>query len=194
MINLVSFCSADGGDGVKIAIDRGGERTTLTVSAEDFLSLGIVKGTVTEEDFFEIERADAIYRAYRALVRMLSYGQCSKKRLYEKLRSRSFSHAAALAAVKKADGRGYIDENRQIESYLRELVCKKFYGRRKILPYLLARGYSGDRINALLDEKYSDSDFAMAKEQFLEKKFGTSTPKTAAEAAEMKKALYKQGF
>lgn len=194
MINLVSFCSTDGGDGVKIAIESDGERITLTVSAEDFLSLGIVKGTVPEEVFSDIERADAVYGAYRAAIRMLSYGQCSKKRIYEKLRSRSFSHAAALAAVQKADGRGYIDEEGQIESYLRCLVWKKFYGRRKILPYLLAKGYSADKIKAALNENYTDSDFAMAKEQFLLKKFGASTPKTSEQAAEMKKTLYKQGY
>lgn len=194
MISLVSFSYVDGGEGIKIACDRYGEKYSITISADDFLALGIVKGDVTDYEFIEIERAALYYKAYRSALRMLQSAQCSEKRLYEKLRAKSFSHEASLFASKKAAAGGYIDEEAQIESYLRVLVEKKYCGRRKILPYLLARGYSAAKIHAALDEKYDDSDFARAKKQFLMKKFGKTAPSSPDEAAEMKKELYKQGF
>lgn len=194
MISLVSFSYTDGGDGVKISAVRESEKCMLTISAEDFLSLGIVKGEVSDYDFLEIERAALYYRAYRTAIRILLSGQCSKKRLYDKLRARSFSHEASLFASQKALDGGYIDEKWQIESYLKELVGKKLYGRRKILPYLLARGYSAAKINEALDENYSESDFARVKAAFLQKKFGRIKPETHEEAEEFRKALYKQGF
>ncbi|MBR5539137.1 MAG: RecX family transcriptional regulator [Clostridia bacterium] len=194
MISLVSFTYTDGGDGVRIYAVRGDEKCTLTVCAEDFLELGIVKGDISDHDFLEIERAALYYKAYRTALRILSFGQCSEKRLYEKLRGRSFSHEASLFAAKKAAKGGYVDEKRQIESYVRTLVEKKLCGRRKILPYLLSRGYSADKINEVLDENYSDSDFKRTKKEFLLKTFGKCSPESREEAEEMKKALYKQGF
>ncbi len=193
MISLVSFISADGGDAIKIVAEREGEKRTLTVSADEFLSLGLVKGEVCEYDFIEIERAALYYRAYRTALRMLESGQCSKNRLYSKLRSRSFSHEAAQRAVDRVSDAGYIDEEGQLESYLRILIEKKHCGRRKIVPYLLTRGYSSSKINAALSA-YDEGDFARAKSEFLLKKFGKTAPSSADEAAEMKKALYKQGF
>ena len=63
-----------------------------------------------------------------------------------------------------------------------------------MLPALLAKGYSGERISAILDEKYTDSDFKKFRREFLVKTFGKTSPETHEEATEMKKALYKQGY
>lgn len=194
MISLVSFRSADAGDGIKIIADCDGEKVYLTVSADDFLSLSPVKGECDEALFEEIEAASANYSAYRSAIRILSRGQCSKKAIYDKLRRRSFSHSASLFAVEKAFSAGYINEKWQIENYLRTLICKKFCGRRKAVPFLLAKGYKSADINAVLEENFSEKDFSEAKKQFLLKKFGKTSAENAAEYTEMKKALYKQGF
>ena len=194
MISLVSFSSAHGGEGVKVFADIDGVKCSYLISADDFISLGLVKGEIDVSLLDEIEKSDGCYAAYRAAVRILSSGECSAKMLYQKLRKRDFSHGSAEFASKKLLDGGYIDEERQIESYLLQLVTKKFYGRRKIIPYLLARGYSAGKINAVLDEKYTDRDFSAAKKAFLEKKFGKSRPSTREEAAEMKKELYKRGY
>ena len=58
MINIVSILSHDGGDGIKIIYEtESGEKNNTVISADDFLSFGIVKGLVTEEEFKEIELA-----------------------------------------------------------------------------------------------------------------------------------------
>lgn len=194
MISLVSVRACDGGDGIRLLFDIDGEKKSLTVSADDFLAIGVTKGEVDDGVFDEICGADMNYGAVRAAIRILSAGQCSKKKLYEKLRRRGFTHLCAKNASDFAAGHGYIDENWQIENYLKTLVKVKHVGRRKVVPMLLAKGYSGDKISAILDETYTDEDFKAAKREFLMKKYGKTKPETAEEAEEMKKSLYKQGF
>lgn len=171
-----------------------GEREKLTVSVEDYTEYKLQKGEISEEMLFELRAAASRYGAKRAALRILAVGQCSRKKLQEKLLRRGFRADDARAAADFAADGGYIDENWQIESYLRELVEKRYIGRRKVVPMLLSKGYSGDKIRAVLDEKYTDADFAAYKKAFLTKKFGKTAPDTREEAEEMKKALYKQGF
>jgi len=186
--------SADNGEGVKITIDNCGVKNTLTVSADDFLSSGIKKGDISEGDFEYLAEADKRYGARRAAIRIIAAGQCSAQKLYEKLRRRGFPHECAKNASDYVKENGYIDEEWQIESYLGDLLEKRYIGRRKFTAMLLAKGYSADKIAAVTDAKYSDEDFALFRRKFLEKTFGKTKPESREEALEMKKALYKQGY
>ena len=191
---VLRCAAADKGEGVRITIDIDGVKNTLTVSADDFLESGIKKGDISEGDFEYLTEADKRYAARRAALRIISAGQCSAKKLYDKLRMRGFPHECAKNASDFVKESGYIDEEWQIESYLKELIEKRYIGRKKLVPMLLAKGYSADKINAVIDRKYSDRDFTLFKRKFLEKKFGKITPTTRDEALEMKKSLYKQGY
>ena len=194
MITLLALAAADGGEGVRLTVETDGETERLTVSVEDHFALALQKGTLAEEQYAEIVAAAEKYAARRAALRMLSAGQCSCARLYQKLRARGIPGAAARDAAEFASAHGYIDERAQIESYVKQMVERKYMGRRKILPMLLAKGYKADEICAVLDAEYTDRDFARAKQEFLQKKFGKTVPATLEEAQEMKKALYKQGY
>ena len=185
----------DGGEGITLTVlSADGDKEKLTVSVEDYTAYKLQKGEISEELLFELRAAASVYGAKRAALRILSAGQCSRKKLYEKLLRRGFGASDARAAADFAAEGGYIDETWQIESYLRELVEKRYIGRRKVVPILLAKGYSGERIREVLDEKYTAADFARYKNAFLMKKFGKPTPETREEAEEIKKALYKQGY
>ncbi len=190
---ILRCCACDAGDGVKLTIENDGVKNTYTVSAEFYLENGIKKGDFCDI-LDEVTEEDKHYAARRTAIRILNAGQCSAHRLYEKLRMRGFPHECAKNATDFAATSGYIDEDWQIENYLKTLVEKKYYGKRKVLPTLLAKGYSGDKISAILDEKYSDSDFKKFRAEFLMKSFGKTVPETREEVAEMKKALYKQGY
>ena len=194
MIRIVSIRTCDSGDGVKIIADIDGVKNTYTVAAEFFLESGIEKGYISEDVIYDLEEQGKLYDARRAAIRILASGQCSAKKLYEKLCRRGFSHKCAKNASDFALEKGYIDEEWQLASYLKILVEKKYVGRRKILPMLLAKGYSGDKILSVLDENYTDEDFKAARHAFLEKKFGKTKAESREEAEEMKKALYKQGY
>ena len=178
---------------MKVTVYFDGVKNTYTVSAEFYLENGIKKGDFCDI-YDELVAEDRLYSARRTAIRILSAGQCSSHRLYEKLKMRGFPHECAKNATDFVAAEGYIDEDWQIENYLKTLVEKKYYGRRKLIPTLLAKGYSGERICAILNEKYTDSDFNKFRTEFLEKTFGKISPETHEEAAEMKKALYKQGY
>ena len=194
MINILRISPCDGGDGIKVTVDSDGVKNTYTVSAEFYLEKRIEKGDMSEDILYDIVEEDKLYAARRAAVRILAAGQCSAHKLYEKLRKRGFPHECAKNATDVVAAAVYIDEDWQIENYLKTLVEKKYFGRRKVLPTHLAKGYRGERISAILDEKYTDSDFKKFRAEFLVKTFGKTVPETAKEAAEMKKALYKQGY
>lgn len=192
---IQSLAAVDGGEGITLTVlSADGDKEKLTVSVEDYAAYKLQKGEISETLLYALRTAASVYGAKRAALRILAAGQCSKKKLYEKLLRRGFRACDARAAADFAAHGGYIDEEWQIESYLGELVEKRYIGRRKVVPMLLAKGYGGDNIRKVLDEKYTDADFAKYKNAFLMKKFGKPTPETREEAEEMKKALYKQGF
>ena len=194
MIEIISIKPCDGGDGFKVVCMDDGVKNTYAVSADFLLENGISKGCI-DDDFHEVLIfEDKSYAAKRAAIRMITSSQCSANRLYTKLRSRGFPHECAKNATDFIKEKGYIDEDWQIENYLRILVEKKYFGRRKVLPMLLAKGYEGMKISASLDRMYSDEDFKKLRAEFLFWKFGKTKPETSAEALEMKKALYKQGY
>lgn len=194
MIEVRAITAADGGEAVRITLLADGNEECYTVSAADHFLLGLRKGEIAGEDYLEVTVAADRYAAVRAALRSLAAGQCSARRLYTKLLAKHIRAADAQYAVRFVRGKGYLDEKKQIESYLRDMIGRKHMGRNKAVPALLAKGYAAADIRAVLEETYTEGDFAEAKAAFLLAKFGKTAPETADEAAEMKKALYKQGF
>lgn len=195
---VLRMAATDGGDGVTVTLSAAdgtdAETVRLTVSAADYAALDLRRGGISEEVFDALTAADARYRAVRAALRLLAAGPCNRKKLYEKLRARSFSSADAEYASLYAAENGYIDEKWQIESYLRDLFGRRHYGARKIVAALAAKGYAASDVRAVLAETYTEEDFSAAKAAFLTEKFGKTAPASREEALAMRAALYKQGF
>ena len=116
------------------------------------------------------------------------------QKLYEKLRRRGFPHECAKDAADFVSEKAYIDEDWQIESYLKTLVEKKHFGKRKVVANLISKGYASGKITQIIDQNYGDEYFREAKRNFLLETFQKEKPETQKEAEEMKKALYKQGY
>ncbi len=193
---VTRLTSADGGDGVRLTLAdfQDGEGHTLTISADDFLAMRIVRGAMDADTLAAVTEAAGRYAALRAAIRMLGAGQCSRRRLYEKLRARRITDADATFAVDTVYAKGYIDEDWQLRSYIRTLTAQKQYGPRKLYAALAAKGYRGDDIRRAMDENFGAEEIRAARRVFLEKKFGKTVPETRDEAAAMRQALYKQGF
>ena len=189
---VTRMASVDGGDGVRLTFADfpDGEGRTLTVSADDFLALRLARGGMDADTLAAVTAAAGL----RAAVRMLGAGQCSRRRLYEKLRARRIPDADAAFAVETAYAAGYIDEDWQLKSYIRTLTAQRQYGPRKLYAALAAKGYRGDDIRRAMDESFGEEEIRAARRAFLEKKFGKTAPATRDEAAAMRQALYKQGF
>ena len=193
---VTRLTSADGGDGVRLTLAdlADGEGRTLTVSADDFLAMHIARGAMDADTLAAVTAAAGRYAALRAAIRMLSAGQCSRRKLYEKLRARRIPDADAAFAVETAYANGYIDEDWQLKSYIRTLTAQKQYGPRRLYAALAAKGYRGDDIRRAMEENFGAEEIRAARRAFLEKKFGKTAPETREEAAAMRQALYKQGF
>lgn len=194
MIEVVSLTAADGGDAIRIKLHIDGEEECHTLSAADHFLIGVRKGEIDGEVYLEITTAADRYAAVRAALRSLAAGQCSAQRLYCKLLAKRIRAEHAKYAVRFVRDKGYLDEKGQILSHLRTMILRKHMGRGKVMPMLLAKGYRTADIAAVLEENFTEQDLAEAKAAFLEAKFGKTAPATPAEATEMKKALYKQGF
>lgn len=177
-----------------LAAPANGEGDCLVLSTDDFLSLGVACGPIDAARLAELTAAAGRYTALCAAYRMLAAGQCSRRRLYEKLRARRISDADARFAVEQADEKGYIDEVWQLRSYVRTLTAQRQFGPRKLYAALLAKGYRAEEIRRAIDENYGEDAVRATKRAFLEKKFGKTAPQTREEAQAMRAALYKQGF
>lgn len=193
---VTRLTSADGGDGVRLTLADflDGEGHTLTISADDFLAMRIARGAMDADTLAAVTEAAGRYAALRAAIRILGAGQCSRRRLYEKLRARRITDADATFAVDTVYAKGYIDEDWQLRSYIRTLTAQKQYGPRKLYAALAAKGYRSDDIRRAMDENFGAEEIRAARRVFLEKKFGKTAPETRDEAAAMRQALYKQGF
>lgn len=193
---VTRLTSADGGDGVRLTLADfpDGKGRTLTISADDFLAMRIARGAMGADTLAVVTEAAGRYAALRAAIRMLGAGQCSRRRLYEKLRARRITDADATFAVDTVYAKGYIDEDWQLRSYIRTLTAQRQYGPRKLYAALAAKGYRGDDIRRAMDENFGAEEIRAARRVFLEKKFGKTAPETRDEAAAMRQALYKQGF
>ena len=135
---VTRLTSADGGDGVRLTLADfpDGEGRTLTISADDFLAMRIARGAMDADTLAAVTEAAGRYAALRAAIRMLGAGQCSRRRLYEKLRARRITDADATFAVDTVYAKGYIDEDWQLRSYIRTLTAQKQYGPRKLYAAL----------------------------------------------------------
>lgn|GEM_PF-1354866 len=193
MILVTSFAATDGGEAVKVLLDVDGETEKYVLSAADHFTLSLRKGEIDGETYVSVKVAADHYKAVRLASSLSAHSPCSAKKLYGKLRQRGISAGDAQYAVDFLLRIGFLDEKWQIESYLRDMVGKKYMGRHKAVPALLAKGYTSRDIQSVLEEHYSETDFAEAKRAFLLKKFGKLSPDSREEAEEMKKALYKNG-
>lgn len=193
-IELCRLAAADGGDGVKLYITCDGESESIVISNDDYIELAPEKGKLEEGTLDEIRVRAVSYAAKRAALRILAAGQCSEKKLAEKLRLRRFSARDAAAAAAFAAAAGYIDECAQVENLVDSLFFRKGYGPRKIRPMLLAKGYAKADIDRAIADRITKEDVAKAKAALLVKKFGKTKPESYEEAAAFRAALYRGGF
>ena len=178
---------------VCITVSEGGESRRYTVRCSVYEELGM-PGKDCELDGGAIETlaiADEYYRAKRAALSILSYGDNNERTLHTKLRTRGISDEVATDVVHEMVSLGYIDELRQLERLITEAANRKLQGPRKIIPRLMAKGYRSADIKVAIFSlcESGEIDFEENKERLLEKHLGDSR-----DAEQVKKILYKNGY
>lgn len=146
---------------------------TFRVTMHDLLSLGVNEGDrVGEEIYEEICSARDRLLCIKKAFDHLSYGDLSKKQLFDKLSKKFPKDLCADVADLFAD-RGYIDDARLAERYAETFYEFKNMGLGKIREQLYRRGISKEDIeNALA--KYSDIDQRGRIIAYIEKKYDTN--------------------
>ena len=178
---------------VCIAVLENGENHRYTVRNSVYEELGMPqKGSELDDGAIEtLAIADEYYRAKRAALSILSYGDNNEKTLHTKLRTRGISDEVSTDIVHEMVSLGYIDERRQLERLITEEANRKHRGPRKILPHLMSKGYRSSDIKSVLSSLCDSGEinFEENKERLLDKHLGDSRDTEA-----VKKLLYKNGY
>ena len=177
-IAIVALEGRRGGDeaALKIRI-RDGERVEereLVVASRMLFEIGNIGGGVLPyalscEQFDTLDYDAKLWEAVKKAYDLLAYGDNSKKRLSEKLRQRGFDREIAEEAVEYAERLGVVDEKRQLEHVVGQLVSK-CYGRSRIKQELIRKGISREIIDEYLDDLLEEVDFDALLEKLLRKK------------------------
>ena len=142
---------------VLISSDEGRtEKRKLLLFTEQYLELGIRKGSVLDEVAFDkLEELSKKCVAVRKGADLLSYSASSKNRLAQRLRAKGIDKESATSAAEHLKKIGLIDEEVDVERQVSSCL-KKLWGRRRIYRELCAKGYDRSIVEAevsKLDEK-----------------------------------------
>ena len=115
--------------------------------------------------------------AKKAAFAILAYADNTEARLKEKLRRKGFSEQSIDTVTEEMRSYGYLNEERYIKRAAEQLVCQKFYGRRRILPELRKKGFSSELISSL---DLSEYDCAENCKEYILKKYSSFGEKELA--------------
>jgi hypothetical protein len=104
------------------------ERRKLLLFTEQYLELGIRKGSLIDEEMFDrLEKLSEECRAIRKGSDLLSYSSSSRARLVQRLRSKGFDKENAQNAAERLEKIGLIDERADVERHV-DACLKKLWG------------------------------------------------------------------
>ncbi len=130
------------------------EKRKYTVPPCEYHDLGSPRAgdMLPPEDVERIALADEQVRAEATALRILGAGDNSAYALRRKLAEHGFGKAARDAVTEGLIARGLLNEERQLRQAIRAYAEGKYWGPRKILPALAAKGYPTALARAILDE------------------------------------------
>lgn len=146
--------------------------------------------TVSEETAELLASGDECISAYRRAVRMLSFSDRSAVELRTRLRAAyGFSAKAADFAVSRLLSEGLLDEERQIKGAVRHCANEKLWGRDRIIPALVSRGYRRALVASAIREaeESGDIDFSANFDRLLRR----THPETGEERRRLR---FKYGY
>ena len=170
-----------------------GESARYTVNYSLYEELGSPSAgeELDEGQISAIICADEYIRAKKKALSILAYADNNKKNLGAKLYRAGFGRETVASVVAEMESLGYIDERRQLERIILSEANQRLRGPRKIIPALVAKGYSstdvGGVMRALVDA--GEIDFSENAKALIAKKLPEGT-----DSEEKKKLLYKNGF
>ena len=196
MAGRILRCSVSDAGEVRLTVleehFEGDTRRSFSLSQEDYTRLGSpgVDEEIDDELISSLAEAEGRLRATEKAASLLSYGDNSPRALCRKLRSRGYDRESAEAAVAIMIGKGYIREEEQAARLAVTSATKKLWGKRKIISYLVGRGYDTALARRVIEqaEAEGDIDFAAIRRELIDKKLADD-----ASYEEKRRLLYRYG-
>lgn len=167
------------------------EQKTLPLTMEQYCELKPQKGVISEEVYERLEEASQLCLALRSGESLLSYGANSVQHLTKKLMLRGYSREVSLAAAKRLEASGLIDEENDVRREV-EKCLKKLWGEKRISAHLWGRGFAAESLREL-PMLLSEVDFEANCAALIRKKYG-SVPRDPDELRRMTAALARYGY
>jgi len=170
----------------------------LNILYDDYLAYSeyLAGKEIPEEIYLALKTCGEVCSAWFSALSLLSYGDNTRKKLYQKLILKGYGEAAAKKAVALALKAGYIDESAQIKDALFRLANDKLFGKRRVVEELRAKGFEREGISLALSHWEGEIDWEENKKKLLHRKFGNDMPRLsdAKETQKIKGFLYRYGY
>ncbi|MBQ2254482.1 MAG: RecX family transcriptional regulator [Clostridia bacterium] len=169
----------------------GGNRFRITLY--DCNRLELEQGMdVSDELLEQLEQADARLSCIQKGFTHLSYGDLSKKKLYEKLR-RHYEPALCRETVDLFEERGYLNDLALAERYADNYYSLRSYGPMRIKQELYGKGFTPEVIDTVL-EPYRSMDHREKVTELLQQKFRGASFDDPAVKKKASAWLNRQGY
>lgn len=119
------------------------DRTAVSLQVDTTMPIGVLRDVV--------QRSQSLF-IRPVVVDLLARRDHSKKELLRKLRQRGFSSDLAEATIDEMEDRGYQDDRRFAESWVRSAMRKSGRGRRYLIATLTERGVETEIAEEVTDE------------------------------------------
>lgn len=177
---------------LSLVVVEGEESARYTVGESVYSEIGCPSSgdLLTSDDMSAIKYADELIKAEKKALSLLSYADNNRRTLKQKLLRAGFGYEICDTVCEKMLSLGYIDENRQLERLILVEANTKLRGPERIIPALVAKGYSMSDIRAVMRElvKSGEIDFNKNAKALISKKLSD------ADIEEKRKFLYKNGY
>ncbi|MCI8387898.1 MAG: regulatory protein RecX [Clostridiales bacterium] len=187
-ISIVGLKPRNMGDEVELGIKidavnnstvMNSESRIFTIASQMLFEIGnigvnVLPYELTPEQFDSLEYSARLWEVVKKGLDLLSYGDNTRRQLETKLRSRGFDIELCAEAADYIANNGYIDEERMIEQYFRQLAEKKLYGPSRIRQEIMRKGFSRDVVSDKLSELIDEFDFYENLRDIVERKFDFS--------------------
>ncbi len=176
-----------------LGISEEGEHYRYMVSEPFYISIGspTARTLLSEEMLSLIKSESERIRVKKKALSILSYSDNNERSLKQKLVRAGFSREVSEESAREMVSLGYIDEERQLRRLIAREANINLSGYSKLLPKLLAKGYSSDMIRSvtrtLVEEE--EINFSDNAKRLIEKRLPEG-----ASSEEKKKLLYKYGY
>lgn len=167
------------------------ETRELTISTAQYAELQPRKGSLTQEQYEELEKASRHCLAVKCGQNILGFAPNTQRQLAGKIMRRGYTREEAAEAAEYLRERGMIDEKKQLRQET-EKCLRKLWGARRIKEYLYTRGFGEESI-AETDGIFAGVDFAGNCVELIRKHFG-APPEDEKEKQKMIASLSRYGY